>query len=475
MICLVSLSLLCEAKKWNYSHRERTNMKKIGFILVMGLAFFIVTGCSDGADEKEKENQTAAEEDVDSAQGVEDEKAVDAEETDGESEAADDTFLGTIDDTEVIALEDYPEENWLKLETEEDVQSRAFLDGDTVYTITRDDEAVAYSTDGKKLWQSEALPYPIRRTVVLTEDYLLINTETSEGETAYIEALDKKTGKSVYRINLDKYNDLSELYVLDDAIYFAAGIRSNPDDLLFSDTFTFHKHSLKDGKAIWEKDIDMFTVNTKGALFQFAQKDDLFYYVNEDSEIVALDKETGEQAWAVEGPEKYRYTLPFLSEDKLYVMGQEVIWSYDAATGDKISEFAFEGGVTDFASPYPAFHGSTVVYQDVDFDTGLSTIWAADLDQGEEIWSVNLPEEDYLYTAHMMNDTLYLLTEKRDKELEEPTKVIKLDPESGKQLESIALDEKVGAGPGSVYISADSHQDGAYISAFYDDIIYFIK
>ena len=438
-------------------------MKK--FVLLLSMVLLLVmAGCGSNTstkDDEKDENTTV-------------EKENDTEEESKEEEEAPNTLLGSIEDFESISIDEYDQENWIQIETEMNIENHAFLDGDRFFINTESDETIAYTKDMKEIWKSE-VPFPFRRPNVMTDDYILVNNETDEGEEAFIEALDKETGESVYKIDLKKYNNLSEYYVIDDAIYFAAGLRSEPDDMLFADQFTIHKHNLQDGSLIWEKEIGNLKQNGKDPLYQLAFKDDYFYYVNDDSELIAAEQESGDEIWKQSLPESLRYSIPFFSGDALYILDSDSVFhGYDAETGDPLNEFEFPGRMIGPVAPYPVFTDSTVIYQNLDFDNGDTTLIAVDIEAGEEAWSIDFGQH-FIFAAHLINDTLYLLTQVDGEDSSTPTKVLKLNPETGELIEGIELNERMAKASNNQYLYMGNYTNDDYLAFFFEKSAYFIK
>ncbi|GIN74446.1 hypothetical protein J14TS2_49210 [Bacillus sp. J14TS2] len=441
-------------------------MKKIVLLLSMVL-FLVMAGCASNAIPKddEKNENTTTEEEKGKGKG---------EDSEGNEEETSSTPLASIDDFESISIDEYDQDNWIRIETDKNMENRAFLDGDQFFINTENNETVAYTKDMKEIWHSE-VPYPFRRPSVKTDDYILVNNETEEGTEAFIEALDKETGDSVYKINLDKYNDLSDIYVIDDALYFAAGLRSKPDDMLFSDEFTLYKYNVKDGSLIWEQEIGALKENSKGSLFQLAFHGDLVYYVSNELQLTALQKETGEEEWTQDLPDNLRYFIPIVAGDILYILdGDSVFHSYDATTGEPVDEYEFPGSIIGPVAPYPIFKDSLVIYQNMDFDSGDTTLIAADMEAGEETWSIDFGQH-FIFGAYLMEDTLYLLTQEGGEDSSAPTKVLKLEPETGELIENIELNDKMAKAANNQYLYMENYINDEYLALFFERTAYFIK
>ncbi|GIN56405.1 hypothetical protein J8TS2_07240 [Lederbergia ruris] len=448
-------------KEWT---RKVFFMKRITLLLSMITIFLVMTGCASSSSPKgnDKEPDTEIEKSQDQSNEDTDEKEEDLS-----------SSLGSIEDFTFTSIDDYDQDQWIRMETEKPIENGAFVDGDQFFINTEDDETIAYTKDMKEIWKSE-VPYPFRRPNLMTDDYILVNNEVDEGEGTFVEALDKKTGESVYKINLVDYSDLGEVYVMDDAIYFAAGKKTNEDEL-FADDFTLFKYQLNDGSKVWEKKIGNLKQSGKGSPFQLAFKDDHLYYVSADSQLKVVEMETGDEVWKQELPESLRYSIPFFADDSLYILDAESVFhEYDMETGEPLDDYQFQGSVLGPVAPYPLFDGTTMIYEDVDFDTGDTTLIAVDMDAKEEIWSLDFGQH-FIFGAYIIDNTLYILTQEGVDDTTTPSKLLKLDPQSGELVEGIELNDRMAEASNSMSSTMGNDRNGDYITVFHGKVAYFLK
>lgn len=357
----------------------------------------------------------------------------------------------------------------MHFETEKKMANRAFLDGDMLYTYNEDEEIIAYTKEMKEKWKSK-LPYEMDSPMVMTDDLIIVNFITNQGEESYIEALDKKTGQSKYKIDLTEYNGISALLVEDDMLYVFLGESTDPEDKIFSDKYSLHKYSVKDGKLIWEKEINEFAESSYGYLEQLSYKDGLLYYVSDDFQLHALDMDTGDEKWTQQLPDFLGFSTAFVSDSAVHILDMDYTFhGYDLQTGEHITEYAFPGKMIH-PIVQPVFKDNTVIYINLTDDE--SQLIAGDTQSEEELWVLDL-EENYIFGLWLVDDSLYVLTSSDDEDSEEPSRIIKLNPDSGEIIEAIELSERMHKG--SNYSYANNFVTDGYIGLFYEKSWYLIK
>src|SRR5690625_926322 len=428
----------------------------------------VITGCTSN-----DEDDAVTSEDTGEA-----ETGSDAESENGEDHESDevlDKSVGSIEDFEYVSINEYDGEGE-RFETDEMMEKSIFLDENHYFVHTDNHEVISYTKDMKENWKVE-LPYSIDKEMVLTEDYLLVNVVTFQGDEGYIEALDRETGESVYQIDLTDYNGLSAVLVVDEMIYFFAGESTDPDEEIYSDTFTFHKYNVKDGSLEWEQDLD----NAEYSIYfdRIPHADETIYILDDEQDLLALDMETGEEVWKQEIPLRLGLPIPYIADDKVYLFDLDnTFHCYDPETGEEISEYVYPGYV-ETAFVKPVFNDSTLIYHDLqltpdeDEIEGFQFI-ATDLDKEEVLWSLDFGE-NYIFNTQIIDDMLYVLAAHMDDELDKPSKVLKLHPETGEMLAAIELEERMDHGISSNYIRSGVGVTNETLSFFYEYAAYYVK
>lgn len=432
----------------------------------------IFTGCANNE-----------EEDVSKDDAVASENAEEKDTADAESEPEEDAensdvlakSIGSIEDFEYVTIDEYDGEGE-RFETDKMMEKSVFLDEDHYFVHTEDHEVISYTKEMKENWKVE-LPYSIDKEMVLTEDFLLVNVVTFQGDEGYIEALDRETGDSVYQIDLTDFNALSAVLVVDDMIYFFAGESTDPDEVIYSDTFTLHKYDVKDGSLEWKQEID--NVGTSIYFDRIPYADDTIYILDDDQDLLALDMDTGDEVWKQEIPLRLGLPIPYIVNDTVYLFDLDnTFHGYDLQTGEEISDYDYPGFVeTTFVKP--VFKDSLLVYHDLkhtkdeDELEGFRLI-ATDLDKEEVLWSLDFGDH-YIFNTQIIDDTLYVLAANMDEELDEPSKVLILHPETGELIAAIELDERMDHGLHSNYIRSGSSITNDTLSFFYEYAAYYIK
>ena len=106
-----------------------------------------------------------------------------------------------------------------------------------------------------------------------------------------------------------------------------------------------------DGHPLWEKDLGSFSMRagwgTSSSPILFDDK--LFVQVDneEQSFLVALDSETGDEIWRVDRDEKSQYSTPIIWQNSLrneLIVGGMVYRSYDPKSGDELWHLDMEKG-----------------------------------------------------------------------------------------------------------------------------------
>lgn len=447
-------------------------MRRFLFTLFLTLTLtLLITGCSSNGGQSVSNNEAV---DIEEVQEGTTEEADEEETTDTEiSEKS----IGSTVDVEYIPIDQYEEENWYRIETDRMMEQSALLDKNTFYIHNQDHEVISYTEDMEENWKVK-LPYSIARRMVMTEKLLLINIVTQQGEEGYIEALDKKTGKSVYQIDLTAYNDLSSILVIDEAMYFFVGESTDPSDAYSVDKVTFHKYDLKDGSQVWEKELENFNSRVQSYYKQIPHNDSTIFAVSDESELLALDMDTGDEMWKQELSTLLSLGTPFVSQDVVYLFDQDHNFlGFDAKTGEEIVEYSFPGDEHNIQTE-PVFKDSIVIYHNYlapdEDDQGMFQLIAADLEKKEVLWSFDL-DEDFTFDTRVIDDTLYVLTASMDEDPAKHSKVLKLKPETGEVIEAIELNERMYDGPGTDYIYARSDLSSDFIGFFYEHTAYFIK
>lgn len=436
----------------------------------------IFAGCANNGEKDDVISENTEEQDTADTESAHEEDTEEHEEG-AENDDVLAKSVGSIEDFDYVTIDQYNGEGE-RFETDNMMERSVFLNEDHFFVHTEDQEVISYTKELKENWKVE-LPYSIDQEMVLTEDFLLVNVVTYQGDEGYIEALDRETGDSVYQIDLTDYNDLSPVLVVDDMIYFFAGESTDPDERISSDTFTFHKYDLKDGSLEWEQEVD--NVESRLQFDRIPYADDTIYILDDDEDLLALDMNTGDEVWKQEIPMRLGHFRPYIVDDTIYLFDllENTFHGYNRQTGEEILDYHYPG-LVDTTYVKPAFKDAILFYHDLkmspddeDEIEGFRLI-ATDLAKKELLWSLDF-EENYIFNTQIIDDTLYVSAANMDEELDEPSKLLKLDAETGEMIAAIELDERMDEALSSNYLYSGASVTDDTFAFFYEHVAYYIK
>ncbi|MGS2744603.1 outer membrane protein assembly factor BamB family protein [Halomonas sp. LS-001] len=188
-----------------------------------------------------------------------------------------------------------------------------------------------------------------------------------------------------------------------------------------------------DGSVVWEKEIDgqpsyQIAISEDSLLVGVYQPDDF------NGHLLALDRLTGEEHWRFEmdySEYAVRMTTPTVYGDTVLLTSDAgYLVALDVATGESFWGFAVDGN-----GAQPIISDDVVYYRD-----GSQTLYALQLDSGEEIWRIPSPiDYDISYGTPSVNGCCVFAIVRND----ETALVRKIDKKSGELVAEFVHDFSV--------------------------------
>ncbi|MCC6511459.1 MAG: PQQ-binding-like beta-propeller repeat protein [Pirellulaceae bacterium] len=201
-------------------------------------------------------------------------------------------------------------------------------------------------SDTENVRWSAPLPSRGHSSPVIVADAIYLTTADEKAQTHSVLALDRKSGKSLWTRQLSqggfpennhsKNTEASPTIACDGqhiiAVFFHhRGIHVTALDL--------------QGKTLWEKRIGDF--NPKRYEYGYAPSPVMYRQTviivaehDGDSYLVALRRDTGEEVWRTPRPQSISFSSPSIGQvagrDQLMISGQQMVMSYDPATGKEL-------------------------------------------------------------------------------------------------------------------------------------------
>lgn len=287
-------------------------------------------------------------------------------------------------------------------------------DGESVFVFFGKSGAFAYDLDGKQLWQAELgkesdpWAWGSSSSPIVYEDLLIV---TASAESQSVVALDKKSGKEVWRqqaAGLDGMWGTPTLVKIDD----------KRTDLVLSVPKEMWGLNPSNGKLVWYSDATGADQSHSSAI---AVGDKVVAFTGRGGGSVAVraggkgNVTESNVLWT--GRDSDRFASPVAYNDNIYLVANGMITSINGKTGEKITQVRLTGGLpgggggfgsADYASPVIA--GDKLYYT-----KGTGETFVFDLAGELKQVSVNLvttDKESFGGSPAISNGNLYVRSDK---------------------------------------------------------------
>ncbi len=205
---------------------------------------------------------------------------------------------------------------------------------------------VKFSDDSHVVWR---VPIPGRghSSPVIVGDSIYLTTADEKSEVQSVLALDRKSGKPLWAQQLSQGGFPENNHAKNTE---ATPTPACDGQRLFA-TFFHHKAihltalDPKQGKTIWQKSVGVF--NPKRYEYGYAPSPILYRQSvivaaehDGDSYIAAFRRDTGDELWRIKRPSSISFSSPSIGhvagKDQLMISGQNMLVSYDPATGKQL-------------------------------------------------------------------------------------------------------------------------------------------
>lgn len=310
------------------------------------------------------------------------------------------TAAGLRTSAPAMAQETSPGEGIWRFETGDYVVSSPTVVNGTVYIGSNDGTLYAINAEtGEQEWAFTDPDHWIRSSPAVSDETVYFGTENGVEHEGHVYALDAASGEQNWVTETAIGPSKSSPTVADGSIYFPgegsgtgerAGVYA-----LDADTGAEQWH--------FEEHLPASPVVMNGTVYVGSRRG------NDDSQIYAIDAESGDQVWESNAPDGDVRTAPAVSDGLVYVGAglnfpndedpphDQTLYAIDASTGE--TEWTFE--TTGRPSVTPTVEGGTVYigtaeeYEDGEFQ---GNIHAVDATTGEERWAFSTLESDYFTT-----------------------------------------------------------------------------
>ena len=305
-----------------------------------------------------------------------------------------------------------------------------------IYTLDAEGMLSAYNIeDGENLWRIELTPENSNiedtalKGVGIASDGSIIYVTTGYGVVAAIKI---KDGSKVWENNLKTPLRIAPMIVADKVFIQSADNR-------------FFALNAKDGEILW--DYDMASENTTvvgGAVAAYSSKLDVVVGGFSNGDIQSFNATLGTPLWtdtAVSNRQAYSSTFlhaikasPVVDGETVYVLGNaDVIAAIDMRSGNRIWEKQI-GGINT-----PLLSGNTLFVVTNDND-----LLAINKSNGDILWATPIelggkPSKVMPYSPILVNNRLILTLSNG--------RVIVYDPQNGKKINMLELDEDINSSP----------------------------
>lgn len=332
-----------------------------------------------------------------------------------------------MDDFEAIPFEDLPDEQKMVIDRRILTSEMVFYGDHEVITST-DDQTVLFDLEANDIiWEQDTGGYSVYQTI---DDGLYYVTARDE-----VQALSVKTGKVKQKYTYNDPVKAHSVFVYDDYV-----VITHLEEVAVYDKET--------AEILWDYPIDdMITTPL--------ELDDVFLIkVNED-EIIAFDKETGDELHTIDGQHEM-YKEGFLLQDQLLFFTEDpddldpiYLNIYDQDSFDQIDQIEIP---RTGLKPIVADHALYIM------DPYRATI-AIDGDLKKEIWRLDHTDQTYQFIDYTADENgLHVLVQHAEQD--NSLFYLHLNAEDGSMLQYVELD---GVYERDITYNFYTHDDKVYI------------
>lgn len=422
--------------------------KALKVVIVASMTLTLLIACSndENASSDSTDSEELTEEQVGSTEGLPERRDFDSDvEEDGEDIDEDEESLNQptssevlvhFDDVELIDFDDI-DDNYAKTISQEGGIDNVVYYGDNEL-LTSEFGKGAYLYDineGDTVWQD---------TYFHTNGYLkyrnnLLYTNNMEGEIAAVDIWTGETQRTyAYRTEEDGAAIPTDIFIFDSLLAI------NFEQML-------KVYDLETTEQLWEIEFSTHS--------NFLEVDNLLMFETFDSDVVALNKDTGEEEWRINEPNSYSSgggEQPFVMDDTLYIFSENFadtfkLELYDLTTQNKKDSVELDGRF--FAREEPVVAEETIFYSsNTDYTNGDIVALEKSLDQ--ERWRIG--SEGYIKQQLLYDNGFLYVIVKPDGEYGELSHLVVIEEESG----DIVLRTEIGRFERSM---AQHPEENAYI------------
>lgn len=360
-----------------------------------------------------------------------------------------DTMVGAITDVEPIPIEEYDSEKWTYYDSNSigfRLASAVFAEDDRLYLGAEHDAVMALDTNFQPIWQVDAWGsgYAV--------DIAIDDTQIYNPSQKHVDIVAKDTGALNYQLDISEYEEMGEILIDDDAIYFTLAKMKDSDDTFPTD-FSLNKFDKATGERLWTIDINGVRIGGgRSHSYVLHQNDELILLFEQTDDevqrIVGRSKEDGTEVWSTEidGPDRKdgaRLGRIYHSNNALYTMdGFDMIHVFDDMTGEKLTEHPFNGYQPGGMVPLPILHDDLFIWQHGTEDYNHLKVVVPKT--GEDLWVLDM-DGHFLVDYEMVDDILYAFFGSLDYDAEENTLMARIDPYTGEILDLVDMGKSISA------------------------------
>lgn len=444
-------------------------MKKSFFILVLFVlllsACATTTTSTDKDETVEKKDSEATQQELEST----------IEETEEEQTDAN-VVTYSIQDMDVTPISEYPQDKWFKAEFPTDreyyIVHNAIIEDNTYYIGSDRNKAVSYQANDLTANWSLDHKYGFDIELAIDDMHLYSHTIGSPDNYNFIRAIDKQSGNVNYEIDLTGYGEFSEVSADDGVLYMILGKMSDEENI-FADVFSLHAYDAKTGNELWSEEIDGLRMGERNGHYQITSNESMIFYFEKDYKLVARSKEDGSEKWSTLFDDRLRFVQAFIHHDQIYVLDRDYVFHVlNIDTGEVIDEIPYDGEAMGPEIANPIFIDNRIIMQHLDVEIDQHQIKGLDTENKEIAWIVDL-DGYFAFGVEEVNGTIFALLGDLDFDAEKPTRIAKINPESGEIIEVIELEEHMTPGKVNGYNRFAGHtvHDGV-LSLSRNNILY---